>query len=256
MSDWHIDTIQALNDLEAQEMSQHIMRIKDHIVYFVDFGGHFGYSALVFMDNRHIYYANEYELHYTHMNYSRAELHQRFVEKLNGKLFTEREITGPVKDYDEYKRKVYFLHNYYGMRREHLSIFACNPSDAEREAFALRTKNMHYDPVSFAYYDDVDFVVRHITLQNALEKAWAERENDFDVLKSAFIYEMYNHEYEINWQADFDVLSVWGIITYHDGDLAEELQSYFDQLKFNDTQRRAYLAARKEYLRLVNESGD
>ena len=55
---------------------------------------------------------------------------------------------------------------------------------------------------------------------------------------------MFNHEYSINWQADYDTLSVFGRITYKEN---ATLTDYFDQLKFNDTQRLAYTAARKEY---------
>ena len=256
MKDWNIDMIQGMNEDEARAMALMTKQIKGHSVYFVDFGGYFKYSALVFAEGRHIYYANEYELHYTHMNYSRERLHKYFVKKLTGKLFTEDEITGAIRTYDEYRSKSNYLHNYYGMRRENVTIFAINPSANEREAFKQRTASMMYDPVCFAYFDDVAFVEHHVELDIALEKSWLEHKDDFDVMKSAFISEMFNHEYAINWQGDWDVLSVWGNIEYYRGGPEQELQSYFDQLKFTDTQRRAYLAARKEYLRQANECVD
>ena len=250
---WTIQMIEALQEQDAQAMALEVMQIKDHAVYFVDFGGYFKYSALVFAEGRHIYYANEYELHYEHCKLTREALRERFIEKLNGKLYTEAEIMGTITTYDEYKAKSNYLHNYYGMRREHLSIFCINPSDDERKAFAERTKTMTLDPVAFAYYDDAGFVRHHMALNDALENAWEMRKNDYDVMKSAFIYEMWNHEYAINYQGDYDVLSVYGNIHFHRGDYADELNDYFDQLGFTETQRRAYLDARREYLKQANE---
>lgn len=256
MKVWNIDTIQALDERGAQEIALETMQIKGHSVYFTDFGGNFKYSALVFADGRHMYYANEYELHYTHMGYSRQTLRERFIDKLNGKLFTEAEITGTITDYGEFRRKADYLHNLYGMRREHISIFGICPSDAEREAYKVRTAAMTYDPICFAYFDDAAFVEHHIALHKALTDTWQARQSDYEVIKSAFVHEMYNHEYAINWQGDWDVLSCWGSLVYCRDDGMEEIEDYFDQLHFTDTQRRAYLDARREYFRQVNESDD
>ena len=38
--------------------------VKEHNCYFMDLGEYFGYSVLVFKNNRHIYYVNNYQLHY------------------------------------------------------------------------------------------------------------------------------------------------------------------------------------------------
>lgn len=256
MKDWNIDMIQAMSESEARGMALETMQIKGHTVYFVDFEGYFGYSALVFADGMHIYYANEYELHHRQSKLDRAGLKKRFVKYLNGKLFTEDEITGPITTYDEYRSKSNYLHNYYGMRREHVSIFGICRSGDERKAYEERVAGMTYNPICFAYFDDVGFIEHHVELFAALEESWDAHKNDFEILKSAFISEMFNHEYAINYQGDWDVLSVWGNIEYYRGGPEQELQSYFDQLHFTDTQRRAYLAARKEYLRMANEPDD
>ena len=253
MRDWNIRQIEALREHEASALSLGVMEIKDHHVYFVDFGGYFGYSALVYMNGHHIHYANEYELHCKHMHWTQDEMRTNFIEELTGKLFTEDEITGPVANYDEYKAKGYFLNNYYGMRRDHVSIFGYVRNEDERRAFNERIANMTYDPVCFAYFDDPAFVKHHCELYGALQEAWEKRQGDYDIIKTAFIREMYNHEYAINWQADWDTLSAFGNITYHDGDYADELQDYFDQLKFTETQRQAYMDARREYLREAGE---
>ena len=38
--------------------------------------------------------------------------------------------------------------------------------------------------------------------------------NNFEYQKAAFKHEMFNHEYSINWQADYDTLSAFGMIDY------------------------------------------
>lgn len=74
---------------------------------------------------------------------------------------------------------------------------------------------------------------------------------NYDFAKDAIYYEMCNHEYAINWQADFDVMSCFGNIEYTDS--SDELEQYFDQLKWSNDQRRAYLDARREYYKAAEE---
>lgn len=253
---WHIDDIQAMTEDDAKSFALDTMQIKGHSVYFVDFGGYFKYSALVFADGMHIYYANEYELHHSFEKLDHAGLKARYIKALNHKLFTEEEFVEPLRDYDDYQAKAYFLHNYYGMRRPNETIFHINPSPAEEAAFRKKVAAMTFNPVCFAYYEDKAFVEHCIVLHVALEKAWSKRQNDFEVMRDAFIREMYDHEYSINWQADFDTLSAFGNIEWRDGDYTKALHSYFDQLGFTDTQRNAYFAARKEYYRQIGESED
>jgi hypothetical protein len=58
---------------------------------------------------------------------------------------------------------------------------------------------------------------------------------------------MFNHEYCVNWQADYDVCACFGN--------CEGVKDYTDRAElfaacgFNVTQRRAYDAARREYYR-------
>ena len=240
---WTIRMIEALTEAEARALAVEAMTIKDHAVYFVEFKGHFGFSALVYRDGRHIYHANEYELYYA--NKSRDELRALFIENLEGKLFTDAEITAPVADYDEYRRKSRFVHSYFPMRTDHVSIFGCARTDAEVRAYRERIAGMTYDPVALAYVADPDFVRRHVELNSELEAAWTARQNDFDALVSAFVYEMSNHEYAINWQGNWDVLSCWGNIEYDEQDRPE---AYFDQLHFTPKQRAAYWQARRDYM--------
>ena len=78
-----------------------------------------------------------------------------------------------------------------------------------------------------------------------LDMAEAKLKNDYKYLKEAYIQEMFNHEYSINMQADWDVLSA-----FCDGELPwyeEDLNKYFEYLNFSSTQIKAYRDAREEY---------
>lgn len=55
---------------------------------------------------------------------------------------------------------------------------------------------------------------------------------------------MYNHEYMINWQANYDTLSAFGRIEWNDDDNETE---YFKQLDFTQVQKNAWYAAKHEY---------
>lgn len=252
---WKIDDIQALTEPEAAALALEALTIKEHTVYLVDFGGYFGYSALVFFGGRHIYYANDYALHHNFTKYNDdgtreqikpgpAELRERYIEKIENILFTDAEISGPLADYQEFKRKSEFLHNYYGMREAGVSIFSTKAAEENNE----KTAGMILDPVAFAYYppDKAAFVEHHKALHEALDKLHRDGMAREDYARSAFLYEMFNHEYGINWQGDWDVLSCFGDVEYRDDD---GLPGYFDQLHFTDAQRRAYMDARRQYFK-------
>lgn len=242
MKNWSITEIENITEDQAKEMSIDTTEIKGHNVYFVDFEGGFGFSCLVFKNNHHIHYANDYQLHHSKED-TKEELKQMYIEGLNNKLFTEAEIVEPLKDYDDYKRRSYFLHNYYGMQVDYISGFQIVTREEDRIAFQKKVKDMIYNPVGFSYMSDADFVKRHVELLETLEKVKTETVNNYEYYKNAFLYEMYNHEYGINWQADYDTLSAFGNVKYHDGDL----NAYFEELHFNETQRRAYVDARSQY---------
>ncbi len=243
MKEWNINEIESITEDEAREMCLEEMRIKDHMIYIVDFEGYFGYSCLVFRNNHHIYYANDYELH--HSGKSREQLRERYIQKMNSILFTDSEFSAPLKSYGEYSRKMNYLINYYGLQTDYISAFQIFNKDKEEQEFKERVKSMTYNPVNCSYMNDSGFVKRHIKLWDELQKAETEALNDYEYQKSAFLYEMYNHEYGINWQADYDVISCFGKIGYH----YEDLNAYFKELQFTEMQKRAYLDARKQYFK-------
>lgn len=242
-----IGQIETMLENTAKQLTDDVLEIKGHTVYFINFDGYFGYSALVFKDGQHIHYADEHACTRRHMNYTNMELREHYVKALNGKLFTDEEIAGPIADYDEYSRKQHFLHNYYGMRRNHLSIFGnFSGKDAEKQYLKKKAEFPYYDCIAFAYFADEAFVKHHMELYDKLEESLMKKMQDKDYWVRAFKYEMYNHEYAINYyQRNYDVLSCFGNVHFIEEDY--EVEKYFDQIGFNKTQREAYLEAQFQY---------
>ncbi len=244
-SGYSIRDIEALTEQSAADFAEETAEIKGHQIYFVDFGGSFGYSALVFADGQHIRYANDYALH--HRGKSRDELRALYMEALARKLFTEDELNAPTADPDEIDRRRYYLQNYYGLRRPCVSCFQIFHSDAEEKAYDRKIQGLAFNPVCFAYYDDRAFVKKCLRLRAGIEAAANANANNRIYWKSAFLREMDNHEYGINWQADYDVISCFanvdGVKDY------ENREALFRAANFSDLQREAYAEACAEYFR-------
>lgn len=70
------------------------------------------------------------------------------------------------------------------------------------------------------------------------------------------MYEMGNHEYHINWQGDWDVLSCFGldddVCEYEDDKGADE---YMDAMGLSPVTKAAYHDARGDFLRIADEKG-
>ena len=58
-----ITDIESLTYEQAKEIAIEMIMIKDHDCFFADLGENFGYYVLVVKNGRHIYFANDYELH-------------------------------------------------------------------------------------------------------------------------------------------------------------------------------------------------
>lgn len=242
--------IEKLTEAQANEMKLETLVIKGHQIYLIDLGGAFGYSALVFKNGKHIHYANEYELH--HQGKARDDLRKWYINALNHKLFTEDEIREEIKNYDEFQAKRNYLTNYYNMQTDYVSAFCICNNEKEEKAFKRKIKGLHYNPVSFCYMSDKDFITHQMELMAWLMCRKAELNDNYEYYKNAFVKEMFNHEYAINLQADYDTLGAFGSVVWK-GDGAT-LDDYFDQLNFNEIQRKAYVDARKEYYKKANEA--
>ena len=90
-------------------------------------------------------------------------------------------------------------------------------------------------------------------------KEYVEREDDLpelmqnkDFAIDAFYYEMCNHEYGINWQADWDVCSCFGRCEYDDN---ADYRDYLKQMGYSDGIVECYRLAKKKYWKAADEGG-
>lgn len=74
--------------------------------------------------------------------------------------------------------------------------------------------------------------------------------NNKTFARGAFLYEMRNHEYGINWQADWDVCSCFGHCEYGDD---KDYTDYLKEMGYGDKQIQAYAAARATYYRTCKD---
>ena len=246
MSEKIVTPVDDITEVEAREYAEDMAIIKDYTVYFAE--TRLGFTALVYKNGHHVRYADQYEIHF---NYIKDRTHEllkiKYIDILGHKLFTDEEIAEPLKSYDDYTAKEYFLRNYHCMQVDYVSIFFINRGKEDEDRWKKSIKGLHRNPVSFCYMADKDFIKHEVELMSILEKRKSEVAENFEYQKSAFLHEMYNHEYGINWEADYDTLSAFGNLSFVNNE--NELESYFNQLGFNDIQRSAYLAARNEYFK-------
>ena len=195
MKDFNIDMIRALTAEEARQMALETMEIKEHECIFVDFGGYFGYSVLVFKNGKHVHYADDFELHHGHIvkESGKEALKQWYIDTLNRKLYTDAELLEDVKTYDEYEKKNYFLRNYYIMRYDYVSIFgigeeAQNAFDEARKTYTI------YNPVSFCYVKDERIVKTQSEILKHLEKSFEKLKASDETFKEMVSRELANHE--------------------------------------------------------------
>lgn len=80
-SNMNIKEIESLTYDEVKNIALDHMTIKDHDCFFVDLGKYFGYSVLIFKNKKHIYYANDYQLH--HPATDIQELKEKYIKHLN-----------------------------------------------------------------------------------------------------------------------------------------------------------------------------
>ncbi len=239
------DTIEKLTEAQAQEMALDTAEVKGYTVYFIDGGEHRGFSSLVYKDGHHIHYVDDFSNLHPSIK-SADDLKAKYLEVLNNKLFTEDELAEPLKSYDDYRKKSHFLHNYYHMSKDYVSMFFIVTPESEKE-HRKKISGMTFNPIGLCYMRDKDFIKHHIELNDTLEALKLNVKHNYEYQKSAFKYEMFNHEYVINWQADYDVLSVFGVVNYND-----DLNAMMDSLNFTEVQKRAYLDARSEVCREMN----
>lgn len=241
-----IKQIEAMTEAQAQELNAERLQINGHNVYLADLEGYYGFSALVFRNGHHLYYADDYELHHKHMTHE--ELKKWYAESMTRKLFSDEMIAEPCRTYEENEAKDYYLRNYYPLMCDNkVSAFNIFHNDEEREAFEREVENMHYSRIGFFYSSDKAFIDCLNELFIIAQKSQEDAKNNREYWLNAFKYEMLNHEYAINWEADTDTLSAFGNIPRN---VARDfynnragLDDLFNALNFSDIQRSAYREA-------------
>ena len=69
--------------------------------------------------------------------------------------------------------------------------------------------------------------------------------------ESAFLYEMQNHEYGINWQGDWDVCNCFGNCEYA---VDKTGPDYLREMGYDENVVNAYTLARRRYYKLAEEN--
>lgn len=98
---------------------------------------------------------------------------------------------------------------------------------------------------------DLDSILSEL---NAVDDAKREFIEDYEQAYDAFMYEMGNHEYHINYEGDWDVLSCFGlndnVCEYEDG---KDVDEYMDAMGLSPVTKAAYHDARGDFLRIADE---
>ena len=194
----NIGEIENMDFETAKNLASEIINIKDHTCCFINFSKPFGYSAIVFANNKQIYYANEYQLHWESIK-TIEKLKERFIKNHNEKLFTETELKSPVKSYDEYKRKSYYIRNYDILKYDHMSMFYISKSgDANnQDDYKKRLKAYPFvNNISFCYMKEQDKnVIEYQTeICKFLNSECEKLKNDNKAFRKMIAYELANHE--------------------------------------------------------------
>lgn len=224
-----INMIENLTYSQVEELAEEKITVKEHTVFLIDFGGYFGYSAVVFYGDAHIYHVNDYALH--HSDREKSSLKEWYVRSLNNKLFTDEEMYSPLTDYSDYNRRSYYLRNYYAQRKPYVSCWRIKSDDEEKE-------NKYFSAVTFSYYDDLTFVNKLANIAKALEKRKAEMKESYKYWYSAFRYEFSNHECYFSWEDKY-------------AEIAEDLVDG----ELNEIQEKAFRDAKRDYEKAMEKAG-
>ena len=106
---------------------------------------------------------------------------------------------------------------------------------------------------AFCFKSDLDHVLEELEQVKAMKLKFIE---DYEQAYDSFFYEMGNHEYHINGEGDWDVLSCFGldddVCEYDDG---KDVDEYMDAMGLSPVTKAAYHDARGNFLRMADEKG-
>lgn len=114
------------------------------------------------------------------------------------------------------------------------------------ELGALAKKYVYRFGDTGGFYLKTDAQVVREYLQRDHAKELGElMENDLDFAREAFVYEMENHEYPINWQGDWDVCTCFGNVEY---DEMKDGTDYLLEMGYSPDVVNVYREARREVM--------
>lgn len=186
-----ITEIENLNFEDAKKLAIEIINIKGHQCIFADLGEYFGYSVLVFRNNKHIYYVNDYQLHHSEKTIN--ELKNYYIKSLNKRLFTDAELLESIKTYEDYEIKSYFVRNYWIMQFDYLSMFRIGEK-AEKEFDAKISQYPYLNKYSFCYVKDINIIKQQAKFIKNLENEYKKLKNSLDTFTEMVKTELENHE--------------------------------------------------------------
>nr|DAE21777.1 MAG TPA: hypothetical protein [Siphoviridae sp. ct2773] len=136
--------------------------------------------------------------------------------------------------------------------------FSSEQLDNALDDMGLSMKDMKGDKLirmgfgAFCLKSDLDYVLSEL---DAVEDMKREFIKDYEHAYDAFFYEMGNHEYHINYEGDWDVLSCFGlnddVCEYEDG---KDVDEYMDAMGLLPVTKAAYHDARGDFLRMCDEN--
>lgn len=191
----NITNIEKLTYEEAQKLAVETMKIKDHDCIFAELGDSFGYSVLVFKNNHHIYYANDYQLHHNYLikEQGKEALREYYINSLERKLYTDDELMDNISTYDEYEKKSYFLRNYWIMRYDYVSSFAIG-REQQKEVEKAKRNFPFFNPISFCYVANENIIETQVKYNAHLKTAYKALKENNDTFREMIKYELANHE--------------------------------------------------------------
>lgn len=151
---------------------------------------------------------------------------------------------------DMLQKKVNDLPMFYASSNEQL--------DNALDDMGLSLKDMKGDKLirigfgAFCLKSDLEHIRSELGKVDEMKRDFIE---DYEQAYDAFFYEMGNHEYNINWQDDWDVLSCFGldddVCEYEDG---KDVDEYMDAMGLSPVTKAAYHDARGDFLLICDEN--
>lgn len=190
-----IEEIEKLKVSEVKKMAEEHFVCKGYDCFIVDFKDRFGLSLLVFKGKKHIYYANDYELHHR-ASFIRNRLISYYKEHINSILFTEEELMGPLSNYDEYLRKERYVRSYLRQCYDSISIFefSSNPKEEKVRNMKIKRWYTYYSSEVFSYFKDEEYILLSEKMMKHLQSSYNKLISEPERFREMIRYELYNHE--------------------------------------------------------------